>query len=55
MRTVAKGFVLALAATAEADNRSACEAELLSHGVEDFEIAFNADGAVVVDCNFGFA
>jgi len=48
---VTKRFALRLAAAAESNHLSASETELVSLGIENFEIAFNADGAVVIDRN----
>jgi hypothetical protein len=50
---VAKGFVGRLAAPTKADCCSACETKGLSCGVYDFEISFDANGAIVVDRDFG--
>jgi len=48
---VTERFVLRLAAAAESDHLSASKTELVSLGIENFKIAFNADGAVVIDRN----
>src|SRR5216683_1053191 len=49
---VAERLVLGCAAAAEADGCASGEAEGAAGGVEDFEIAFNADGTVVIYCDF---
>ena len=53
MGPVAEGFVGGVAAAAQADGGAPGEAEGLALRVEDFEIAFDADGAVAVDGDFG--
>jgi hypothetical protein len=42
VRAIAEGLVLRLAASAEADNGPACQAELLSQWIEDLEIALDS-------------
>jgi hypothetical protein len=53
MGAVAKGFIGRLAAPAKANCCSACEAKGLPCGIYDFEISFDANGAIVVDRDFG--
>ena len=52
MRTVAERFVFRQAATAQADDRAAGEAEFLSAGVIDGEVAFEADGSIAENGGF---
>jgi hypothetical protein len=49
---IAKRFVLRLAAAAEADYGTASKAESLACGIEDFKVAFNPHGAVIIHCDF---
>jgi hypothetical protein len=53
VRAVAKWFVGRLAASTKADGCSACEAKGLSYGIDDFEVSFDANRAIIVDRDFG--
>ena len=48
---VAEGSVCGLAAAAEGDGGAPTEAEGVAGLVDDFEVAFDTDGAVVEDCH----
>ena len=50
---IAEGGVCRLATAAESDGGASAEAERIAGLVDDFEIAFDADGTVVEDCHFG--
>jgi hypothetical protein len=50
---VAEGFVRRVAAATEADGGASGEVEGVAGGVDDFEVAFNADRAVAIDGDFG--
>lgn len=53
VRAVAKRLVCRLAAAAQADGGASGQTERLTGGIDDFEIAFDADRAVAVDRNLG--
>jgi hypothetical protein len=53
VRTVAERLVRGMAATAEGDGCAARETEGPTLGIEDFKIAFDADGPVGVYGDFG--
>jgi hypothetical protein len=50
---VAEWLIFRLAAAAEGDYLSASQAILFAFGIVDCEISFDADWAVVGDCDFG--
>lgn len=50
---IAKRLIGGLAAAAEGNDGAAGEAERGTRGVEDFELAFNADGTIGGDGDFG--
>src|ERR1700687_3490431 len=52
VRAIAERLVGGVAAAAKADDRTTRQAEGLSLRVENFEIAFDAYGSVVIDRNF---
>ena len=54
MRPVAKRFVLGGAAAAQSDRRASAEAEFFPVGIVNCELAFDADGPVVENRNFGW-
>jgi len=54
MGAVAEGLVRRLAAAAQADFVAAAQAEGVAVGVADFEIAFDANGSVIHDADFGW-
>ncbi len=49
MRAVAKRLVVAVPAAAERNHGAACQIEFIPVLIEDFEIAFEADAAIVID------
>jgi hypothetical protein len=51
--SVAEGLILGVAAAAQTDGRTACEAEDCAGGVDNLEVAFNADGTVAETGDFG--
>ena len=53
MRAVAEGLVFGVAATAQADGRASSQAERLSIGVLNGELAFRSQRAVIVDRDLG--
>jgi hypothetical protein len=52
MGTIAKWLVFRMAATAQADNATPGKTERRALRIDDFEVAFHADVAVVVDGDF---
>ena len=52
MRTVAEWFVFGVPAPAQADYSAARKAEFLALGVVDGEVAFDADGPIIENCDF---
>jgi hypothetical protein len=52
VRPVAKGLVRGVPAAAETDDRPTGQAEGLALRIYDFEVAFYADGSVVIDSDF---
>ena len=52
MGTVAEGLVFGTAAAAQADRGASAQAERISLGILNHEIAFHAKRAVAVDRNF---
>jgi hypothetical protein len=52
MRAIAEGLVCRVTASAEPDGRPAGQAKGLSLRIKDLEVAFHADGTVVIDSNF---
>ena len=53
VRAIAEGGVGGMAAAAESDGSAPAEPEGVSGLINDFEIAFDANGTVVEDCHFG--
>ena len=54
MRPVAERLVGRLTAAAEGNHGASSQAERGSGGIQDLEVAFNADGSVVQDYNFSW-
>jgi hypothetical protein len=52
VRAITKGLVRGVPATAETDGRPAGQAKGFTFGIEDLEVAFNADRSVVIHRNF---
>ena len=52
MGTIAKWLVLRLAAAAQADCGASSKSERLALRVQDFEVAFDTDIAIIVDGDF---
>jgi hypothetical protein len=52
MGAIAEWLVCGMTAAAKPDGRPASQTEWLSLRIKDLEFAFNADGAVMVDCDF---
>jgi hypothetical protein len=50
--TITERLVFRVAATAKADHSATREAEWFALGIDDFEIAFHADIAIVIDNDF---
>jgi hypothetical protein len=48
VRAITKGLVRGVPATAETDGRPASQAKEFTFGIEDLEVAFNADRSVVI-------
>ena len=48
---VAEGSACGLAAAAEGNGGASTEAECVAGLIDDFEVAFDTDGAVVEDCH----
>jgi len=53
MGAVTEGFIGGLAAAAKANGTTSRQAKGFASGIDDFEVAFDADGAVVIDSDFG--
>src|ERR1700745_911872 len=51
---IAKWLIGGLAAAAKAQNGAARQSEWAPFGIEQVEVAFNADGAIVVHGDFGW-
>ena len=52
MRTIAKWLVLGVAAAAQADCGASSKSERFALRVQDFEVAFDTDIAIIVDRDF---
>jgi hypothetical protein len=52
MRAITEGLVCGVPATAQPDGRPARQTKGLSFRIKDLEVAFHADGSVVIDSNF---
>ena len=52
MGTIAKWLVLGVAAAAQADCGAPSKSERFALRVQDFEVAFDTDIAIIVDCDF---
>ena len=52
MRTVTEGLIFGMAAAAKSDGGSAGKAEWFALRVDDFEVAFYANVAIVIDDDF---
>jgi hypothetical protein len=53
MAAIAKRLVRRVAATAQRNHGAPAESELFAFGVVHAEVAFDAKGSVVIDCDFG--
>jgi hypothetical protein len=53
MRTVTEGLISRMTATAKANGGSSGKAERLALRIDDFEVTFHADIAIVIDDDFG--
>jgi hypothetical protein len=51
MRAIAEGFICGMTAAAEPDGCPASQIKGPTLWIKDLEFAFNADGAVMVDCD----
>ncbi len=54
MRAVAEGLVGGVPAAAERDDGAACKPVCVAGWVQDFEVAFDANGTVSEDGDFSF-
>jgi len=52
VRTIAKWLVLGVAAAAQADCSASGKSECFALRVQDFEVAFDTDIAIIVDRDF---
>jgi hypothetical protein len=52
VRAIAEWLVCRLAASAKADRSATCEAEWLAGRIYDFKVAFDADGAIIINREF---
>jgi hypothetical protein len=49
---VAEGLIGGMTAAAESNGGASGETEFISGGIDNLEIAFDQDGAVILECNF---
>jgi len=52
VRSVAEGFVVAITATAQANDRSARQVVFGATAVVDFDVAFDTQRTIIIDGNF---
>jgi hypothetical protein len=52
MRTVAERLVCGVPASAEADHRTPGETKRIAQRIDNFKVALNPDGSVVINRNF---
>jgi hypothetical protein len=52
MGSIAKRFISGMPAPAKADDAAPRKAERLAVGIHNLKIAFHADRAVAIDCDF---
>jgi hypothetical protein len=52
VRAVAEGLIGGMTAAAESNGGASGETEFISGGIDNLEIAFDQDGAVILECNF---